>query len=92
MQFGKAQGGGLIALALLLMALQVYLLVASTQQSGSPTQAPAVPTQGERITKFVPGVVGVLALAVGGYLVLQQKKQGSDEETQPEKSKSGFPM
>ena len=92
MQFGKAQGGGLIVLGLLLLALQVYILFSSTRQSGSPTQAPATPTQGEQITKFIPGVVGLLGLAVGGYLVLLQRKQGSTEETQPEKTKSGFPM
>jgi len=37
MQFGKAQGGGLIALGLMLLALQVYILFSSTQPSGSPT-------------------------------------------------------
>jgi hypothetical protein len=72
MQFGKAQGGGLIALGLMLLALQVYILFSSTQPSGSPTQAPALPTRGEQITKFVPGVVGLLALAVGEYLVAAQ--------------------
>jgi len=92
MQFGKAQGGGLIALGLMLLALQVYILFSSTQPSGSPTQAPAMPTRGEKITKFVPGVVGLLALAVGGYLVLLQRKRGRNEETQPDKTKSGFPM
>jgi hypothetical protein len=45
MQFGKAQGGGLFALGLLLLALQVYILFSSTRQSGNPTQAPATPTE-----------------------------------------------
>jgi uncharacterized membrane protein len=92
MQFAKVQGGGLAALGFLLLALQVYILFSSTRQSSSPTQAPATPTQGEQITKFIPGVVGLLALAVGGYLVLLQRKQGSNEETQSEKTKFGFPM
>jgi hypothetical protein len=92
MQFAKVQGGGLAALGFLLLALQVYTLFSSTRQSGSPTQAPATLTHGEQITKFIPGVFGLLALAVGGYLVLLQRKQGSNEETQPEKTKSGFPM
>jgi hypothetical protein len=92
MQFAKVQGGGLAALGFLLLALLVYILFSSTRQSGSPTRAPATPTQGEQITKFIPGVVGLLALAVGGYLVLLQRKQGSNEETQSEKTKSGFPM
>jgi len=92
MQFGKAQGGGLIALGLMLVGLQIYILFSSTQQSGSPTQAPATPTQGEQITKFIPGVVGLLALTLGGYLVFLQRKQRSNEEIQPEKTKSGFPM
>jgi hypothetical protein len=92
MQFAKVQGGGLAAMGLLLLALQVYILFSSTRQSGSPTQAPPATTQGEQITKFVPGIVGLLALAVGGYLVVLQRKDRSNEEAQPEKTKSGLPM
>ncbi len=92
MQFARVQGVGLAAAGLLLLALQIYILFSSARQSGSPTQAPPTPTQGEQIAKFAPGIVGLLALAVGGYLVLLQRKQGSNEETQPEKTKSGLPM
>jgi hypothetical protein len=74
MQFAKVQASGLAALGLLLLALQAYILFSSTRPSGSPTQAPATPTQGEQITKFVPGSSGLLALAAGGYLVLLQRK------------------
>jgi hypothetical protein len=91
MQFAKVQGGALAALGLLLLVLQVYILFSSTRQSGSPTQAPATPTQGEQIAKFVPGGLGLLALGLGGYLVLQGKRRGS-EEPQPEKTRSGLPM
>ena len=58
MQFAKVQGGALAALGLLLLVLQVYILFSSTRQSGSPTQAPATPTQGEQIAKFTPGGLG----------------------------------
>jgi hypothetical protein len=92
MQFARVQGGGLAAVGLLLLALQIYILVSATQPSGSPTQAPPVPTEGEQIFKFVPGILGLLALAGGGYLLLLQNKQGSNEERQPEKTKSGLPM
>ncbi|MHB8500024.1 MAG: hypothetical protein ACYDCG_02100 [Candidatus Acidiferrales bacterium] len=92
MQFARAQGGGLLAVGLLLLALQTYILFFSTLQSGSPTQAPPAPTPGEQIIKFVPGTLGLLALAAGGYLILLQRKHGSNEETQPEKTKSGLPM
>jgi len=92
MQFARVQGAGLAAVGLLLLALQVYILFSSTRQAGSPTQAPPAATPGEQITKFVPGIVGLLALGIGGYLVVLQKKQGSNEETQPEKTKSGLPM
>jgi uncharacterized membrane protein YfcA len=92
MQFARVQGGGLAAVGLLLLALQIYILVSSTQPSGSPTQAPPAPTQGEEIARFVPGILGLLALAGGGYLLLLQRKQGTNEETQPEKTKSGLPM
>jgi hypothetical protein len=92
MQFAKVQGGGLAALGILLLALQIYILFSSTRHSSSPTQAPATPTQGEQIVRFVPGIVGLLALGLGGYLVLLQRKQRSNEETQPEKTRSGLPM
>ena len=54
MQFSKVQGGALAALGLLLLVLQVYILFSSARQPGSPTQAPAIPMQGEQIAKFVP--------------------------------------
>ncbi|MGB6598358.1 MAG: hypothetical protein WA621_08445 [Candidatus Acidiferrum sp.] len=92
MQFARAQGGGLAAVGILLLALQAYILIFSMRQSGSPTQAPPASTPEEQITKFAPGVLGLLALAGGGYLLLLQRKQGSSEETQPEKTKSGLPM
>jgi hypothetical protein len=92
LQFARVQGAGLAAVGLLLLALQVYILFSSTQESGSPTQAPPAPMPGGQISKFVPGILGALALAAGGYLVLLQRKQGSSEESQPEKTKSGLPM
>ena len=92
MQFAKVQGGGLAALGFLLLALQVYILFSSARQPSSPTQAPATPTQGEQIAKFAPGILGLLAISLGGYLVLQQSRRRSNEQTQPEKTKSGFPM
>jgi uncharacterized membrane protein YfcA len=92
MQFAKVQGGGLAALGLLLVALQLYILFSPTRQSGNPSQAPPSPTQGERIAKFAPGIIGLFALFLGGYFVVLQRKQGSNEETQPAKTKSGLPM
>jgi hypothetical protein len=92
MQFAKVQGGALAALGLLLLLLQVYILFSSTRQSGSPTQAPAAPTQGEQIAKFVPGGLGLLALGLGGYFMLLQRKRRGNEELQPEKTRSGLPM
>jgi hypothetical protein len=92
MQFARVQGGGLVAVGLLLLALQIYILVSSTQPSGSPTQAPPAPTPGEQVIKFVPGILGLLSVTAGGYLLLLQRKQGTNEEIQPEKTKSGLPM
>ena len=92
MQFARVQGGGLAAVGLMLLALQAYILFPSARQSGSPTQAPPSPTEGEQIAEFLPGILGLLALAGGGYLLLLQRKHGSNEETQPEKTKSGLPM
>jgi hypothetical protein len=92
MQFAKVQGGALAALGLLLLVLQVFILFSSPRQTGSPTQAPATPTEGEQIAKFVPGGLGLLALGLGGYLVLLQRKRRGSEELQPEKTRSGLPM
>ncbi len=92
MQFAKVHGNALAALGLLLLALQIYILFSSTTPSGSPTQAPATASAGEQIAKFLPGVAGLLALGLGGYLVLQQRKQRGNEEAQPEKTRSGLPM
>lgn len=92
MQFGKVQGGALAGLGVLLLVLQAFIFFSSAQQAGSPSQAPATPTQGEQIGKFVPGVLGLLALGVGGYLVLLQGKRRGSEESQPEKTRSGLPM
>ena len=91
MQFAKVQGGGLAAAGFLLLVLQAYILFSSTLQSGSPTQAPPAPEPGERIIKFAPGILGLLALGAGGYLILH-RKQGRNEETQPAKTRSGIPM
>lgn len=92
MQFARVQGGGLAAVGLLLLALEAYILFSSTRQSGSPTQAPPTPTAGEQIAKFVPGILGLLALAAGGYLLFLERAQATNEEIQPEKTKSGLPM
>jgi hypothetical protein len=92
MQFAEVQGGGFAAPGLLLLAMQLYILFSSTRQLARPIQAPASPTQVEQITKFLPGIVGWLALSVGGYLVFLQRKQGSNEESLPEETRSGFPM
>jgi hypothetical protein len=92
MQFAKVQGAALAALGLLLLALQIYILFSSTMPSGSPTQAPATASEAQQIAKFVPGVAGLLALGLGGYLVLRQRKRSGNEETQPEKTRSGLPM
>ena len=91
MQFAKVQGGGLIAVGILLLALQVYIFFASTQQPGSPTQAPAVSTRAEQAAKFVPGIVGVLTFAAGAYFIISQRNKTNDEEIAPERTKSGLP-
>jgi uncharacterized membrane protein len=91
-QFAKVQGSGLVALGILLIALRIYILFSSTRQSSSPTQAPATPTPGEQVVKFAPGIVGLIAVGFGAYLVLLQRKQRSNEETQTEKTSSGLPM
>jgi hypothetical protein len=92
MQFSKAQGGSLAALGLLLLALQLFLLFSSARQPSGSAQATETRNPGERATQLIPGIVGLLALAGGAYLVLQPRKKAIDDEAQPAKTKSGFPM
>ena len=75
MQFGKVQGAGLSALGVILVALQLYILFPSARPPGSPSQAPANASPEGQLAKFVPGVMGVLALVAGGYFVLTHKKK-----------------
>jgi hypothetical protein len=79
MQFGKVQGRSLMVLGTILLALQIYILFSSAQQSGSPTQAPATPGEIAMMVKFVPGVLGLLAWGIGGYLVLSQRNASERE-------------
>jgi hypothetical protein len=92
MQFSKVQGGSLAALGLLLLALQLYMLFSSARQPGGSAQTTEIRNPGERAIELIPGIVGLLALAGGAFLVLQPRKKGNKQETQPAKTKSGFPM
>ena len=92
MQFSKVQGGSLAALGFLLLALQLFLLFSSARQPSGSAQATEIRNPGERATELIPGIVGLLALAGGAYLVLQPRKKAIDDEAQPAKTKSGFPM
>ena len=91
MQFAKVQGSALAALGLLLLLLQGFLFFSSMRPAGSPAEISPAP-QAEHKAKYLPGIIGLVALGFGGYLVVQQRKRGGNEDVQPEKTSSGLPM
>jgi hypothetical protein len=91
MQFAKVQGSGLALLGLLLLLLQGFFLFSSTGPARNPAEISHTPPQAEHKANYLPGIIGLVALGFGGYLAIAQRKRGN-EEVQPEKTPSGFPM
>jgi hypothetical protein len=90
MQFAKTQGRSLAALGLLLLLVQGFIFISSTRRTqnfrkDSPVRQEPTPAA------YVPGILGLLSLGLGMYLIIAQRKRGN-EEAQPEKTQSGFPM
>jgi hypothetical protein len=92
MQFAKMQGSALAVLGFSLLLLQGFLFFFSTLPAGNRTEIPSVPSQTQLRTNYIPGMIGLVALGFGGYLVVAQRKRGGNEEVQPKKTSSGFPM
>jgi hypothetical protein len=92
MQFAKVQGSALAVLGLLLLALQGYLYVSGLRPAERPTATPSLNVPLERKTVYVPGVIGLLALGLGVYLVVAPGRRARNDETQPTKTSSGLPM
>ena len=91
MQFAKVQGAGLAALGLLLLLLQAYLLFHSAGAAASSQAAP-IATPAEHTFSYLPGIIGMVALGLGGVLVVVQNRRGRNEEVQPKRTSSGLPM
>ncbi len=90
MQFAKTQGRSLAALGLLLLLVQGFIFISSGRRTQDLPKDP--PERHERtVAAYVPGSLGLLALGLGMYLIIAQRKRGN-EEMQPEKTQSGFPM
>jgi hypothetical protein len=92
MQFAKVQGTGLAVLGLLLLLLQGYFLFHAAGATNSSTRAAPEVLPAEHTISYLPGIIGAIALAIGGYLVFVQAKRGGNEEVQPKKTSSGLPM
>jgi TRAP-type C4-dicarboxylate transport system permease small subunit len=92
MQFAKVQGAGLVALGLLLLLLQAYLLFHSAGAPASSTEAAPIATPAEHTFTYLPGIIGMVALGLGAVLVVVQNRRGRNEEVQPKRTPSGLPM
>jgi len=92
MQFEKVQGTGLAVLGLLLLLLQGYFLFHSAGTAGSSTQAAPGVLPAEHAISYLPGIIGTVALGIGGFLVFVRAKRGGNEQVQPKKTSSGLPM
>jgi hypothetical protein len=92
MQFAKVQGTGLGVLGLLLLLLQGYFLFHAAGATNSSTQAAPGVLPAEHTISYLPGVIGVVSLGIGGFLVFVQAKRGGNEEVQPKRTSSGLPM
>jgi hypothetical protein len=92
MQFAKAQGTALAVLGLLLLLLQGYFLFHAAGATDSSTLAAPGVSPAEHTISYLPGIIGVVALGIGAFLVFVQAKRGGNEEVQPKKTSSGLPM
>jgi len=53
--------------------------------------APGV-LRAEQAISYLPGIIGMVALGIGGFLVFVQARRGGNEEVQPKRTSSGLPM
>jgi len=92
-QFGHTQGIFIIVLGFILLASQALIsfhmlaVLPQTENGAGVTAA----SRGERAMSFIPGILGVAAICIGGYFIAQEKLR-RDTINPPAKTKSGFPM
>jgi hypothetical protein len=92
MQFAKVQGTGLAVLGLLLLLLQGYFVFHAAGTTSSSMQAVPGVLPAEQAISYLPGIIGVVALGIGGFLVFVQARRARNEEVQPKRTSSGLPM
>jgi hypothetical protein len=92
MQFAKVQGSGLAVLGLLLLMLQGYLSFSSSRPVERPVETPSSNVPSEHKAMYVPGLMGVMALGLGVYLVVAQSRRARSDEIRATKTSAVFPM
>jgi len=90
-QFGQTQGILILVLGFILITAQALIsfhLLPSSMQSPTPENtAPVI----NRVMFFIPGLAGILTIAVGLFFILQDRFRNRSTNP-PAKTKSGFPM
>jgi hypothetical protein len=89
MPFAELRGGGLSALGLPLLALQVYNLFSSSRQ---PDTSSCICHSGRTDCQVHPWNCRLFGATRRRVFDLFTKERGTNEESQPVESKSGFAM
>jgi len=78
MQFGRLHRIALLLLALILLLTQAWITVSSKSADDSFQQSRHQPW-----TNYIPGVLGVACLGVGGYTLIANRNHPDDVPSHP---------
>ena len=81
MQFGRLHGIALLLLAIVLLLTQAWIAM-SGHVNSPPSNAPQQ-SQQKPITEYIPGIVGVVCLALGGYTLIVNRNHPDDVPSHP---------
>lgn len=93
MQFSRTNGVALIILGLLLILAQAFI-IGHFLTAGSQASPAATGPNTSYLTyafNFVPGLIGLFCLFLGGYFAWQGRNK-IREDNPPAKTRSGLPM
>jgi hypothetical protein len=81
MQFGRLHGIALLLLAMLLLLTQAWIAMGGHVIS-PPPNAPQQ-SQQKSFTDYIPGIAGVVCLALGGYTLISNRNHADDVPAHP---------
>lgn len=81
MQFGRLHGIALLLLALLLLATQAWIAVSS--KPAPPPDDSLQQARHQPWTTYIPGILGVACLGLGGYTIIVNRNHPDDVPSHP---------